>query len=65
MRILSEKRWGEIVNTMIKVYGAPIPPDVAKVIIIYLGSAYSGDKERRFGCLIFYIQGPGGVLIPL
>lgn len=39
-----EKQWAEIVNKMVKVFGAPIPADVAKEIITYLGSAYSSGK---------------------
>jgi cytochrome c5 len=39
-----EKKWGEIVNKMIKVFGAPIPADAAKEITSYLGKAYSGGK---------------------
>jgi sulfite dehydrogenase (cytochrome) subunit B len=40
----SEKKWGEIVNKMIKVFGAPIPADVAKEITKYLGTEYSSGK---------------------
>ncbi len=36
----SEKKWGEIVTKMVKVFGAPIPADVAREITAYLGSAY-------------------------
>jgi cytochrome c5 len=39
-----EKKWGEIVNKMIKVFGAPIPAETAKEITAYLGSAYSTGK---------------------
>ncbi len=39
-----EKKWGEIVNKMIKVFGAPIPAEAAKEITTYLGSAYSPGK---------------------
>lgn len=40
----SQAKWGEIVTKMIKVFGAPIPPEVAKEITAYLGTAY-GAKE--------------------
>jgi cytochrome c5 len=39
-----EKKWGEIVNKMIKVFGAPIPADAAAQITAYLGRAYSNGK---------------------
>ncbi len=38
------KKWGEIVNKMIKVFGAPIPADTAKEITAYLGARYSTGK---------------------
>ncbi len=36
----SKEKWGEVVNKMVKAFGAPIPPDVAREITDYLGSAY-------------------------
>jgi hypothetical protein len=36
----SQKKWGEIVTKMVKVFGAPVPQDVAQEITAYLGSAY-------------------------
>lgn len=36
----SEGKWGGVVNKMVKVFGAPIPTDVAREITAYLGSAY-------------------------
>lgn len=39
-----QAKWGEIVTKMIKAFGAPIPPEVAKEITAYLGTAY-GTKE--------------------
>ncbi len=39
-----EKKWGEIVNKMIKVFGAPIPAEAAKEITIYLGKEYSRNN---------------------
>ncbi len=41
----SEKQWGETVNKMVKAFGAPIPPDAAREITAYLGSAY-GKTSR-------------------
>ncbi len=40
----SEKQWGQTVSKMVKVFGAPIPPDVAKEITSYLGTAYGVKK---------------------
>ncbi len=36
----TREKWGEIVTKMVKVFGAPIPPDAAKEITAYLGAAY-------------------------
>jgi hypothetical protein len=36
----SQKKWGEIVSKMVKVFGVPIPQDAAREITSYLGSAY-------------------------
>jgi sulfite dehydrogenase (cytochrome) subunit B len=41
----SKEKWGEIVAKMVKVFGAPIPQDVAKEITGYLGAAY-GKSTR-------------------
>ncbi|HET6421945.1 MAG TPA: hypothetical protein VFG19_17445 [Geobacteraceae bacterium] len=41
----STEKWGETVNKMVKVFGAPIPPDAAREITGYLGSAY-GKTSR-------------------
>ncbi len=38
--VFSKEKWGEIVNKMVKVFGAPIPTDAAREITGYLGSAY-------------------------
>ncbi len=40
----SGKQWGGTVNKMVKVFGAPIPPDVAREITAYLGTAYGVKK---------------------
>jgi hypothetical protein len=40
----TEKKWGDIVNKMIRVFGAPIPAETAKEITAYLGKAYSTGK---------------------
>ncbi len=37
---LSKEKWGAEVNKMIKVMGAPIPPDAAREISAYLGAEY-------------------------
>ncbi len=39
-----QERWDGIVHKMIKVYGAPVPEDVAKEIIEYLGNNYGPRK---------------------
>lgn len=36
----AKEKWGEIVTKMVKVFGAPIPQDVAREITAYLGDAY-------------------------
>ncbi len=36
----TKEKWGEIVNKMVKVYGAPIPQDVGREITEYLGTEY-------------------------
>jgi hypothetical protein len=36
---------GEIVAKMVKVYGAPIPQDVAKEITLYLGASYGKSSQ--------------------
>jgi hypothetical protein len=36
----SRDKWGETVNKMVKVFGAPIPGDVSREITAYLGTAY-------------------------
>jgi hypothetical protein len=41
----SKEKWGEIVAKMVKVYGAPIPQDVAKEITLYLGASYGKSSQ--------------------
>ncbi len=41
----SKEKWGEIVAKMVKVFGAPIPQDVAKEITAYLGVAYGKSSQ--------------------
>lgn len=38
------EKWEGIVHKMIKVYGAPVPEDVAREIIEYLGNNYGPKK---------------------
>ncbi len=40
----AKEKWGEIVAKMVKVFGAPIPQDVAEEISSYLGSAYGKNQ---------------------
>jgi mono/diheme cytochrome c family protein len=40
----SQEKWAGIVHKMVKVYGAPVPEDVAKEIIDYLGANYGPEK---------------------
>ena len=39
--LFPKDKWDGIVHKMIKVYGAPVPEDVAQKIIDYLGTHYS------------------------
>jgi cytochrome c5 len=42
--LLPAKTWDAVVHKMIKVFGAPVGEDDAKIIIDYLSAQYSSEK---------------------
>jgi hypothetical protein len=43
---LARKKWGEVVQKMIKTYGAPIHPDEAEQIADYLAASHSNSARE-------------------
>jgi mono/diheme cytochrome c family protein len=43
---LARKKWGEVVQKMIKTYGAPIHPDEAEQIADYLAASHSNKAHE-------------------